>query len=113
MLDAGIDPGLIQVLLFASHQSNQIQSLDGIFLLQAYRDGDKVSGIGPIAKAVNSENSRIGNNSEYVRLPDGNDDGLGNHGIQTYTAEEFKKAYPKLYQYLIDLKIINPDGTLN
>jgi len=45
-------------------------------------------------------------------MPDGNDDGRGNHGIQTYTSEEFKRAQPKLYRYLIDKKIINLDGTL-
>jgi ABC-type proline/glycine betaine transport system substrate-binding protein len=44
--------------------------------------------------------------------PDGNDDGLGNHGVHTYTAEEFKKQAPKLYQWLIQQGIINEDGTL-
>ena len=111
LIDAGIDPNLIQVLLFAPHQPNQIQSLAGIFLLQAFRDNDKISGKGKIPDATNSKNERIGNNSEYARMPDGNDDDLGNHGIQTYTAEEFKQTHPKLYQYLIDKKIIIPDNT--
>ncbi len=112
LLDAGIDPSLIQVLLFAAHQPNQIQSLSGIFLLQAYRNGDKVSNKGNIAKATGSKNARIGNNSDYALMPDGNEDGRGNHGIETYSAEEFKKTHPLLYQYLIDKKIINPDGTV-
>jgi RHS repeat-associated protein len=112
LIDSGIHPELIQVFLFAAHQPNQIESVSGIFLLQAFRDGDKVSGKGDLAINTNSKNQRIGNNSEYARMPDGDDDGRGNHGIHTYTSEEFKQAQPKLYQYLIDKKIINPDGTL-
>lgn len=112
LIDAGIDRNLIQVLLFASHQPNQIESVNGIFLLQAFRDGDKVSGKGDLAIKTNSKNQRIGNNSEYARMPDGDDDGRGNHGIETYTAEEFKQAQSGMYQYLIDKKIINPDGIL-
>ena len=50
--------------------------------------------------------------ANYYLMPDGNDDGLGNHGIETYTMEEFAKQAPKLFQFLVDQGIINPDGTL-
>jgi RHS repeat-associated protein len=113
LLDAGIDPELIQVLLFAAHQPNQIPTLPVNFLLQAYRDSDMVSGKGLIAYLTGSKNQRIGNNSDYTVMPDGNEDGLGNHGIHTYTAEEFRATHPKVYQYLLEKKIINEDGTIN
>ena len=112
LLDAGIDRDLIQVLLFAPHQPNQIPTLPVNFLLQVFRNYDGVSAIGEIAGLTSSWNQRIGNNSDYAQMPDGNDDGLGNHSVHTYTSEEFKKAHPNLYQHLINKGIINDDGTL-
>lgn len=38
-------------------------------------ESNSVSGDWPIAEATKLKNSRIGNNSEYARMPDGEDDG--------------------------------------
>lgn len=106
LLDAGIDPNLIDVLLFAPHQPNQIQSV-GVNVYQFSREGDKVSSKGLFnsrLKAVPGANFNV--------FPDGNDDGLGNHGIHTYTTAELKEQNPKLFQYLVDQGILNENGTL-
>ncbi len=112
LLDSGIDPTLVQILLFAPEHPNQVPSIPGIFIMQADRNSDKIANKGWKAGLLGSQNERVGNNVEYVRLPDGDEDGRGNHGIQFYTAEQVKNANPKLYQYLIDKGIINSDGTL-
>ena len=112
LLDGGIDPDLIDVLLFASHQPNQTPSVS-VRVYQFSRKGDKVSSDGILSKIFgDSEFERI-LFSFSTEMPNGNDDGLGNHGIQTYTTEEVREQNPKLYQWLVDQGIIYQDGSLN
>ncbi|MBS1978691.1 MAG: hypothetical protein JST46_15075 [Bacteroidetes bacterium] len=94
-----------------NQQGRQIKSIANITLVQLYRESDLISNKG-LALITGSKNKRIGNNSEYVQMPDGNDDGLGNHRIETYTADEFKKVAPKIWKYLIDKKIIYDNGEI-
>jgi len=113
LVDARVDPSIIKVFLFAPHQPNQIQGVDGVSVVQVGRDGDTVSSTGIIASATGSEHSTVaGGNTDHVYAPDKPDEAHGGHYIQTFTTAEFKAAAPKLYQHLIDSGIINPDGSL-
>ncbi|MDD4742618.1 MAG: RHS repeat-associated core domain-containing protein, partial [Bacteroidales bacterium] len=111
LFDAGIDPRIVKVFLFASHQPNQIPGIDGVDIFQFGRDGDKVSSEGFLAFVSGSKHERIPG-SDWVLAPDRVDEEYGGHYVQTFTASEFKEAAPRLYQYLIDAGYINPDGTL-
>ena len=111
LLDAGVDTILIKVFLFAPHQPNQIQGVDGIEVFQVGRDGDKVSSEGSLSLATGSKHARV-QGADWVVAPDREDEEYGGHYVQTFTTEEFKQAVPVLFQYLIDAGYINEDGIL-
>jgi RHS repeat-associated protein len=111
LLNAGVDPSIIKVFLFAPHQPNQIRGLDGVEVFQVGRDGDEVSSDGIISSATGSKHARV-RGADWVVAPDRKDEERGGHYIQTFTASEFKAAAPRLFQYLIDAGYIKPDGTL-
>lgn len=112
LLDGGIDPSIIKVFLFAPHQPNQIRGVDGVEVFQVGRNGDDVSSKGPLASATRSRHARVPG-SDWVIAPDRENEKHGGHYIQTFTVSEFKKAAPRLFQYLVDAGYINPDGSLN
>ncbi len=112
LLDAGVDPNLINVFLFAPHQPNQTPSVD-INVYQFSRKSDKVSSKGILSKLFGGSKFAWIEGAEGTQSKDGNDDGLGNHSIQTYTAAEVQEQNPELYQWLIDQGIINENGNLN
>ena len=97
--------------MFAPHQPNQIQGVDGVEVFQIGRDGDEVSSEGPLSSATGSKHARVPG-ADWVVAPDREDEEYGGHYVQTFTTEEFKQSAPVLFQYLIDSGYINPDGTL-
>ena len=107
LLLAGVPPHLIRVFLFAPHQPNQTQSVPEVDVYQFSRRSDRVS-----SKGFYKSKMKVIEDALFYEMPEGNEDNLGSHGIHTYTAEELKKAHPKLYAYLVEQKIINEDGTL-
>jgi RHS repeat-associated protein len=111
LLKEGIDPSIIKLFVFAAHQPNQITDILNIDIFQIGRDGDTVSSKGIISWITNSSHERIPN-SDWLIVPDKEDENYGGHLIETFTAKEFQEAHPKLFQYLIDNKFINPNGTL-
>lgn len=105
LLDGGIDPNMIDVLLFAPHQPNQIQSV-GVNVYQFSRLSDLVSSSGAfnsVLKAIEGANFNI---MPFVV------DRFGGHDVHTYTTSELKEQNPKLFQYFVDQGILNDDGTL-
>jgi hypothetical protein len=113
LIDGGVDPKLIKVFLFAPHQPNQIPDVHPVDIFQYSRSGDKVSSTGLLSVLFGESTLASAGLGSFNLLSDGNDDGYGNHGIQTYTIKEVKKANPNLYKWLIEQGIINEDGTLN
>jgi RHS repeat-associated protein len=111
LLEAGVDPGMIKVFLFAPHQPNQIPGLDGVEIFQVGRDSDKVSSTWFLPAVTNSKHRRVPG-ADWVVAPDRDEEERGGHYIQTFTTDEFKKAAPKLFQHLINTGYINPDGSL-
>ena len=111
LIAGGVDPSLVKVFLFAPHQPNQIQGVDGVEVFQVGRDGDGVSSDGIIPSATGSAHARVPG-ADWVVAPNRPDEEHGGHYVQTFTAAEFKKAAPRIFQYLIDQGYIHPDGTL-
>lgn len=105
LIDAGLP--VEYLLLFAPHQPGQFSAPCGLSCgaYQFSRTGDHVSsdqsqlGVGQLFVG----DSRFANVSgaTLFSLKNGNDDGLGNHSIETYnSAEDFKKAHPDLYRQI-------------
>ncbi len=110
MLDGGIDSDLINVFLFAPQQPNQIKGVD-VTVYQFSRQGDKISSTGFKSVILNSDFAAIPG-TILAQMPDGNDDGRGNHGVETYTAEELAEQRPDIYLFLVKQGIINANGEL-
>ena len=114
LIKSGIDPSLIKVFLFASHQPNQMydfDGLEGVEIFQIGRDSDTVSSIGWLATASRSKHRKIAN-ARWVIAPVKISEDYGGHYIHTFTSEEFKTNFPALYQYLIDIGLIDSEGNV-
>ncbi len=102
---------LIDVLLFAHHQPNQIKEIK-VDVYQSSRAEDEVSSTGLKSFLFGNSMFALIPVAKIAQLPDGDDDGLSNHNIQTYTSEELAKNRPDLYLFLVNQGIINADGIL-
>ena len=89
-LEAGLPLEL--VLLFAPRQQNQFSAYSRIEnIYQFSRKGDQVSSNQEGLKKIVAGQSRFGtiNGASMFTLPDGNEDGRGNHSMHTYTRGNF------------------------
>ena len=68
LVDSGIDPKIIKLFLFAPHQPNQLNGIEGVEIFQVGRDNDLVSSIGFLPLFSNSRHRGIGF-SDWVTVP--------------------------------------------